>query len=101
MSDSEAGHEDVVVNENTGRGDENEQSHFDITKWAQNCKINRKTVSVLRKEEVTSIETLTLLTQSDLACLGRTTFGATKITGSCNKSVEVILRISPERATRQ
>ena len=70
MSDSEAGHEDVVVNENTGRGDENEQSHFDITKWAQNCKINRKTVSVLRKEEVTSIETLTLLTQSDLACLG-------------------------------
>ena len=29
MSDSEAGHEDIIVNENTGRADENEQSHFE------------------------------------------------------------------------
>ena len=69
---------------------------FEISEWAIENGINRKTVSVLRKEELTSKDSLILLNETDIVELGLTMgqrkllFAAISKQGLNNKSQESV-----------
>ena len=60
----------VIEDPNNSLVTEDNEQGFDMTIWAQTCRINRKTTDILCKDDIVSKDTLILLTKKDLIELG-------------------------------